>query len=267
MMGEVYKKKYIVYLMSFCLFCGCCLVLAQSGESADQRKSDTEKWSGISKLGTIVITASITTILAFISGILLESRKRRKELKNIRLILLQEMRWNCKELMRLTPFEGDPKKRAPRAVVAEGMSMLSSSVYEKYLDKVCGLKEKEVRSVHDLYIWIQYYAEQGRWDIKRRASNKDAARDRMDTRILFMFCNKLVYRIFRTIEQFEDGTEGLYDMMDNEKKEREEGRSLGDDPGGKYRQWLNKYAHEYHENSEVVVEKMREMSEKLFGNE
>ena len=254
MMGEVHKRKYILYTLSFCILCGCCLALAQSEKSESQRKSDAHKWETIALAASI--TAVITTVCAFISMILLERRKRRKELKNIRSILLEEIRWNCKELMKLTPFSGDRRKRAVREVVGETMSMLSSSVYEKYLDKLCGLKEEEVRSIYALYIWVQYYAEAGRVDVDKAVmTDEHSARYRIDHEILFGFCDRLLHSLFRTMELLEDGTKGLYDLMDKVENEREKGWTFLF-PNSPYRQWLNNYANEYHGSSPAAAEKL-----------
>lgn len=241
-MGRAYNQKCVMRLMVFYILCNCCIAAAQSESEAQEIKSATgttkareeqittkenpkgaatnkekpDVWGIMGKWGTIAVTAITAAYSTFLFGIRLERRKRQRELKNIRSILLQEMKWNCKELMKLTPFDGDPKKQTYRAVVAEQLSMLSSSVYGKYLDKLCGLKEEEIRSVYELYVWVQYYAEQGKKDVKKNATDDESARYRQDTAILFDFCNKLVYRFFETIKLLENGTEGLYDLMNDQ---------------------------------------------------
>lgn len=206
------------------------------------------------KWGTIIVTALIAAFLTFLFGLLLESRKRRRELKKIRSKLLEEMKWNCKALMDLTPFDlsfypsGDfrlmrSQRRAGIAIVAEGLSMLSSSVYEKYMQRLYELKDEEFANVYDLYNRTKYCAEQGRKYVNGERKNSN------DIDILFSFCKSLLYSTFYTIRLFENGVEGLCYLMEKHRSEqRLEGNQNWEylDPDSEYNKWLNKYGHKNH---------------------
>lgn len=179
-----------------------------------------------------VLIPAAATIVGVIIGYVLSSlsrwRDKRKMLRNIKMVLLKEMKENCRELVKLTPFRGP--HRANAEMVADTLSMLSTSVYDKYLDQLCGLKEEELARVYHAYFWTKYDIEQGRKYING---------DIVSTEILFTFCDQLLYLIYCAIVLLDDGEKSLYNL-EEELERRDSERLEG------YFGWLDKVGNKAH---------------------
>jgi len=110
--------------------------------------SASQIWSIIGKLIPVV-----TFFLGYLLRRYEEARKDKRELENIRAILLKELKQNYYEINRLTPVQGG--HRPNPYVLAQMHCNLSFSVYDKYLDRLSKLKSEEMDRLYNAYLRIK----------------------------------------------------------------------------------------------------------------
>ena len=104
--------------------------------------------SNFELLKSIIIPIA-TFILGFIVNRIFTWHDKRKQISNIRSILIKEMVENYKELIRFVP-----KKESEEAGIGSLQSAvdnISSSVYDNYLGRICELDKEEVEYIYEAY--------------------------------------------------------------------------------------------------------------------
>jgi hypothetical protein len=131
--------------------------------------------SGPLAVTTLDWVKALLPVVTFVLGYLLSLETRRRETKrqlsNIRGILLKELKEDYRALVQVWPPADDPDAAiAHPELVAQLCARLSSAVYDEFLGRLDGLKRSELEAAYDAYSQVT--------ELARRSTEYLEARDR-----------------------------------------------------------------------------------------
>lgn len=113
------------------------------------------------------IATIIAPIATFVAGYWLSSRDRirdaRQRLANMRSILIKELDENAQPLNELWPVSDNLAEAVPFGdIIGDRCAMLSTAVYDRYLDRLDALSPTELDKIYDAYKSVAHAIEAGR---------------------------------------------------------------------------------------------------------